>query len=403
MPRYPNDDLFAESTMSFGEHLEELRTAIAKSVLGLVIGFVIGLCIGEYIVEWIQTPLTQALESHLINSAIDDVKREYQNQGEELTPELEGFLTENKMVFERVYVEAAEVARVEGVLRESQAAKSKTPEKGAPSTTEAGEKPPRQEAASEPATGGESTTAPSSSEQSSAPPNTDPSAEPSPAVMTNLLGGKPLPPKKGFVETRIWRPIRAVVRSLSAQEPFMIYLKAAFVAGMVIASPYIFWQVWTFVAAGLYPHEKRYVHIYLPFSLGLFLAGAALAFFGVFPFILKFLFAFNKAMNIDPDPRISEWMSFVLFMPLGFGIAFQMPLVMLFLNRIGLFSIQVYASKWRIAMLVMFVLSAILTPSPDPISMLMMALPLTGLYFLGMGLCKWMPRNTSPFAEAYEP
>jgi sec-independent protein translocase protein TatC len=182
----------------------------------------------------------------------------------------------------------------------------------------------------------------------------------------------------------------------------MIWLKAAFVTGLVISSPWIFYQLWIFVAAGLYPHEKKYVYLYLPFSSVLFLAGAAMAFFVVFRYVLNFLLGFNRAMSIDPDPRISEWLSFVLFLPLGFGIAFQLPLVMLFLHRIGIFSLEAYLEKWRIAVLVIFVISMILTPA-DPISMLLMACPLSGLYFLGIGLCKWMPRNRNPFADVYEP
>ncbi|MCA9206398.1 MAG: twin-arginine translocase subunit TatC, partial [Planctomycetales bacterium] len=159
---------------------------------------------------------------------------------------------------------------------------------------------------------------------------------------------------------------------------------------------------WLFVAAGLYPHEKQYVYIYLPFSLILFLAGAATAFFFVFEPVLDFLFGFNRLMNIDPDPRISEWISFVLILPLGFGISFQLPLVMLFLNRIGIFSLQAYTEKWRIAILAIFVIAMFLTPA-DPISMLLMAVPLTFLYFLGIGLCIWMPKGRNPFAEAYDP
>ena len=116
----------------------------------------------------------------------------------------------------------------------------------------------------------------------------------------------------------------------------MIWVKAALITGAIIASPWIFWQVWSFVAAGLYPHEKNYVYFFLPVSLGLFFAGAALAFFYVFEPVLDFLFGFNRMMNIDPDPRISEWMSFVLMLPLGFGISFQLPLVMLILERIGI-------------------------------------------------------------------
>jgi sec-independent protein translocase protein TatC len=157
-----------------------------------------------------------------------------------------------------------------------------------------------------------------------------------------------------------------------------------------------------FVAAGLYPHERSYVYIYLPFSLFLFLAGASTAFFFAFKYVLDFLFSFNQWMNIDPDPRISEWLGFVLFLPLGFGIAYQLPLVMLFLQRVGIFTVRQYLEKWRIAILVIFVVSMVLTPA-DPVSMMLMAFPLSGLYFLGVGLCQWMPRNANPYAKGYDP
>jgi sec-independent protein translocase protein TatC len=217
-----------------------------------------------------------------------------------------------------------------------------------------------------------------------------------------ILGDNIPAPHPVLITARVWRPINTLVKALSAQEAFMIWLKAAFVSGLVLASPYIFYQLWLFVAAGLYPHEKQYVYLYLPISTILFLAGAAVAFFFVFEYVLSFLFGFNKMMNIDPDPRISEWLGFVLILPLGFGIAFQLPLVMLFLQRIGIFTIRTYLEKWRISVMVIFVASMLLTPA-DPVSMLLMALPLTGLYFLGIAMCLWMPKNRSPFSEGYDP
>jgi sec-independent protein translocase protein TatC len=117
---------------------------------------------------------------------------------------------------------------------------------------------------------------------------------------------------------------------------------------------------------------------------------------------LNWLLDFNRWLNIDPDPRISEWIGFVLFLPLGFGISFQLPLVMLLLNRIGIVSVAQYLSYWRIAILVIFMISMVLTPA-DPVSMLFMAIPLTFLYFLGIGMCRWMPRGKNPFDAAYEP
>jgi len=209
------------------------------------------------------------------------------------------------------------------------------------------------------------------------------------------------PPKSFLVNFRTWRPVKMEVRSLNAQEAFMIWMKAGFITGVVVASPWIFWQIWTFVAAGLYPHEKNYVYMYLPFSLLLFLAGGSMAFFFVFEPVLNFLFSFNKVLNIDPDPRISEWLGFVLILPLGFGISFQLPLVMLFVNRLGLVSLQTYIDKWRVAILAIFVISAVLTPA-DPISIFLMAIPLTLLYFLGLGLCKWMPKIRNPYAGVAE-
>ncbi len=182
----------------------------------------------------------------------------------------------------------------------------------------------------------------------------------------------------------------------------MIWVKAALITGAIIASPWIFWQVWAFVAAGLYPHEKSYVYFFLPVSLGLFFAGAALAFFYVFEPVLDFLFGFNRMMSIDPNPRISEWMSFVLMLPLGFGISFQLPLVMLILERIGVLSVATYLDKWRIAVLVIFVISMLLTPA-DPISMLLMACPLTLLYFGGILFCKYLPKRQSPYGTGYDP
>ncbi len=203
------------------------------------------------------------------------------------------------------------------------------------------------------------------------------------------------PPRVNVVELPTWRPVeKKGLQALRAEEAFMIWVKAAVVAGLIISSPWIFYQIWIFVAAGLYPHEKKYVFIYLPFSLALFLAGAALAFFFVFRPVLSFLFSFNEWMNIEPDLRIGEWLGFVLFLPVGFGISFQLPLVMLFLNRIGIFTVKVYLEKWRLAVLVIFVLSMFLTPA-DPISMLLMAVPLTVLYFGGVLMCLYMPKGAA--------
>ena len=396
MAKLPNEDLFSESTMSFGEHLEELRSALSKALIGLLIGFLIGLCVANYVVKFIQSPLTRALEDHYIAKSADELKAEYDEEGAEVSPEMLDFVRGKRFVYEKIYVEAAEIARVEELL-------PKANEHLTNITAASANEPPSDDDSNESNTGADpDNEGDGQGDPDSADPVDDPLTATGKQPQLHILGEDIPPPRPVLVATRVWRPINTVVEALNAQEAFMIWLKAAFVAGLVISSPYMFWHIWNFVAAGLYPHEKKYVYLYLPFSMLLFLAGASLAFFFVFEHVLNFLFSFNKAMNIDIAPRISEWLSFVLFLPLGFGIAFQLPLVMLFLHRIGLFSIEVYLSKWRLAVLVIFVISMLLTPA-DPISMLLMAVPLTFLYFLGVMLCKWMPRTRNPFNEAYEP
>ncbi len=208
--------------------------------------------------------------------------------------------------------------------------------------------------------------------------------------MDAVLGNEVRSFRPALQEITVWKPVDINVQALSVHEPFMIYIKAALIVGFILASPWVFYQIWTFVAAGLYPHERHFVYRLLPASIGLFLAGAALAFFFVFEPVLDFLFQFNRTMGISAEPRITDWLTFVLLLPVGFGVSFQLPLVMLFLERIGIMTVESYLSRWRIAVLVIFILSMLLTPA-DPISMLLMAIPLTALYFGGIGLCKVFP------------
>jgi sec-independent protein translocase protein TatC len=124
----------------------------------------------------------------------------------------------------------------------------------------------------------------------------------------------------------------------------------------------------------------------------LFFGGIYLALYWVFEPVLNFLFNTNAELGIDPDPRIGEWLSFFLMLPLGFGVAFQLPLVMLFLERIGIFTVDSYLSKWKVAVMSIVVLACVLTPA-DPVSFLFLGIPLLLLYFGGIGLCWFWPRR----------
>jgi len=356
MPRYKSDeDLFKNSTMTFGEHLEELRGCLFKALLGLVIGFLVGLLMGKPVVRLIQTPLQKALDAYYMNLSQERIKEQLAERGQsgqalpEDAEQITDLMTREKLVSEEVYIDLIGLLQQ---LKQSDAYRSRLQDLQLP--------PP------------------------------DPKKK---------LAKDDLVPI--FLWHRIVDDTRVQATSLSAHEPFIIWIKASLLVGALLSSPWIFYQIWAFVAAGLYGHERRYVHVFLPFSLGLFMAGAATAFFFVFEPVLTFLLSFNKWLGIDPDPRISEWLSFVLVLPLGFGISFQLPLVMLFLERIGVFDVAAYLSKWRVAILVIFVLAMFLTPA-DPTSMLLMAMPLTVLYFGGILLCHLMPRRQSPFDEPEE-
>ncbi len=201
------------------------------------------------------------------------------------------------------------------------------------------------------------------------------------------------------IDLWMWtKPRDAQLISTGTPDVFSVYVKASLVLGVVLASPAVFYFLWTFVAAGLYPHEKRYVHVFMPLSIGLFFLGAIVAFYVVLKYVITFLLGFNEWMGIEATPRINEWLSFVLVLPVMFGVSFQMPLVMLFLERIGVMTTAYYWKYWRHAVLVIFVLSMVLTPA-DPQSLLAMAGCLTPLYFIGIALCKWMPKLNQPFAE----
>ena len=134
-------------------------------------------------------------------------------------------------------------------------------------------------------------------------------------------------------------------------------------------------------------------------SSGLFLGGAAFCFFCVFPFVLGFLLQFSDSLHLQTQIRIADWIDFAITLPVMFGISFQLPLVMLFLDRINVFAASDYRNKRRLAILVMAFLAMILTPA-DPASMLMMLIPMLGLYELGILLCDFRAEKPGLRVEA---
>jgi sec-independent protein translocase protein TatC len=181
------------------------------------------------------------------------------------------------------------------------------------------------------------------------------------------------------------------LKGMGVMEAFMVYIKVSLLCGVIIACPWIFAQIWAFIGAGLYPHEKKLVHVYLPFSVLLFIVGILICQFLVMPQAVKAMLSFYKWIDIDPDLRLNEWLGFAIVMPLIFGLSFQTPLVMLFLNRIGIFGWETYLAKWKYAMFIMACLSAVFSPTVDVISMLWLFIPTFGLYMFGIWICYVLP------------
>ena len=180
---------------------------------------------------------------------------------------------------------------------------------------------------------------------------------------------------------------------LKIQEGMMVWLEVSMICGLVLGSPWIFYQLWSFVGAGLYSTEKKLVHVYMPFSLSLFLCGVLLCEFVVIPQAVKFLLEFDAWLGVNAELRLEDWLSFALMMPVIFGLSFQTPLVMLFLAKIGIFDADSFRAKRRMAWFVLMVLAALLMPTTDPYAILMMQVPLIGLYEFGILLAAYVDRQ----------
>ena len=345
-------DLFDDTTMTFGEHLEILRIHLWRSIIGLGICVIGSLYFGNHVIDMVRAPIDAALRRHnVLEEKVkveDDVRKidllqhlrnlvfGDDDKDQQPPPEPEGGAHSDTIT---VTIDAQNLAKA---LNQADPRFDVDPREGVRE-----------------------------------------------AVSLRLTA----PEFREFRKTgeQVRKPV-----TLNVQEAFLTYLKVSFVAGFVIASPWVFYQLWLFVAAGLYQHERRYVYFFLPLSLGLFLAGAAFCFFLVFPFVLDFLLHFNLRMGVTPQIRLSEWITFAITLPLMFGLSFQLPLVMLFLERIGVFEAESYRSSRRMAILVIAVISMLMTPA-DPMSMLLMMFPLLGLYELGILMCHMQPSRRTPF------
>ncbi len=362
---YP-DDIFDSSRMSFGDHLDELRTRMLRALYGLLvflsIGFVLD-AIGDYtgnknigVGKPMLTIITYPVESQVRDFYYRrNLKIEDDKLGDKLT----------ETPFERIQ-------EIRKKLQETKSLIALTEEErrlllGSPKEmpviipTEA-----FVEAFGPPKEG--------------APKEISFKMQVYPAYLSVLSRqGDALVEAKQYLTT------------LSAQEAFVVYFKVSIICGIVLASPWILFQFWAFIGAGLYPHERKYVYLMIWPSVVLFLLGVLMCQFLVLPNAVKALLRFNDWLNIDPDIRLNEWLGLALILPLVFGLSFQTPLVMIALNRLGIFTADDYIRKWRGACFVLALFAAVITPTPDIVTMSYLFVPMFGLYLFGILICYYFP------------
>jgi sec-independent protein translocase protein TatC len=354
------DDMFSDTRMSFGDHLEDLRFHLIRAGIGFLVGMIFSIFfLGKPVLEIIAAPVKKELFKFQL--------RNFHNR---------------KAEFDQILREAKGIPALPISIEFDRGALKKA--------------------------------------LGIAEPQDDSLLTPMMAGIVDLLHelqmdqflDKEVVQEQRWVEipTRIGDPdslIRALQRlkpyidppslkSFTITETFMVYFKVALLSGLVLSSPWVFYQIWAFIAAGLYPNEKKLVHVYLPFSLGLFLIGIVVCQVFVIPNAIEALLWFNEWLGFEPELRLSDWLGFAIMMPLVFGISFQTPLVMMFLNRVGIIEVSVFREHRRIAWFLMAVFAAVITPTVDAISMLCLWLPMGFLYELGILACDWQQRHNPP-------
>jgi len=183
-------------------------------------------------------------------------------------------------------------------------------------------------------------------------------------------------------------PLRAAYPGLeliatSPTETLMLYMKMAFFVGIFITAPFLLYQVWAFIAPGLYSNEKSYAIPFIFFGTLFFVSGAAFGHYYLFPLSFSFLGSFGGD-DIKFMPRVSEYYSFYSWFLLALGIVFQVPVVIFVLARIGLVNARFLLKHFKWAVLLSFIVAAVVTPTPDIVTQTLLALPMIGLYLLGV-------------------
>jgi sec-independent protein translocase protein TatC len=183
---------------------------------------------------------------------------------------------------------------------------------------------------------------------------------------------------------------------LSPAEGFWMNMKIAMVAALILALPVIFQQLWSFVSPGLHAKEKKYFVPFVLVATGLFLVGAAFCFFIVLPFAMEFLLTYKVGDFMMPMLSVGQYVDFCLKFILAFGAVFELPVIIIFLTKMGFVTPKTLARHRKYAILVAFIVAAILTPTPDAFNQTLMAVPMIVLYEVGILMSRIFIRPVAP-------
>ena len=209
-----------------------------------------------------------------------------------------------------------------------------------------------------------------------------------------------IPPKLyESANTAVGRDNQLVVPTV--QGAFNLFIKVSFYAAIFFAVPFLLVQIWGFVAPGLYPHEKKYAAPIIIMASVFFLAGCAFAYYIAFPRAANFLLGVATAGNLRPLVTADEYFDLIIIIMLGLGVVFEIPTITFFLSRLGLVSPGLLLRMWRYAMIAIFIIAAVLSPTTDVPNLLVFAAPMMILYFLSVGIA-WVFHRRRQTEKEYQ-
>lgn len=373
------DDLKEKlKSMSLGDHLEELRARLILGILGLFVGMVVCLGFGKTLLGVMSKPFEKEI-AKLEKKKLITIEKKQMAAGIGKQPQalIETYDPTNG---HRTYTSFEAIGKLIEALQETE-------------------------------------TPPTPADPNSASPTDETDGEDSPLLDAMVIAHHPT---ESFVEyttteqierlrdewdesggiiehsavgTTLGRAGTAQIVTHSPAEGFLVYIKVCMLFGLLITSPWVIWQIWAFVSAGLYQKEKRYVHVVSPISTVLFVTGSLFFMLVVAPLAFGFLIRFNAAINVGSLWSLQKYINMVFSLTIVFGAAFQMPIVIVFAERLGLVTVEALAKNRKFVILGLVIIAAVATP-PDPVSQISLAIPLYGLYEASILFCRiWRARS----------